>query len=514
VSPVSVEPVCYNVKNYGVKGDGSTDDTKLLHEVLLRYKRIYVPSGTYCIAQLDVPESATIRTDGLKTVFEQLPGQKTPTPLIRILGNNVAVGSFTATGNIQTDEGEWMHAVQITADETTGDLSNISLEEVVGKDIRGDVLLLSAAFGFQLSRISAKLISGDNVFRNVVSICGTGAEGGAIRIDRIEGTRIGLYHLDIEPDIGTPVSDVSVGTVRGRNVGFVAPAADVAIKKVEVEELDLDPSYSAGSTPDYPNVDYIRPHGLQIRNADSVKIGTFLARGFNGQAIRYVDSDLVSMALDIEHCQIEDCCRTDITHPAYVLGAGTKATIQIGRLNVAISGNALAALMLANDCALSWVNAALAANTRLLNSCPGARVSNIEVTGDGGNLAINTTGAMFSAGAGSFNPIGYNCDQLQFIGMSIVGDFAGGPADQRHLLQDTTLNGRYYASAVLEPFAKAAAASQIAITDRPTWFSAVTHPLFTRPSTMVRGAAIPTIFGVGLTLSGNRIAVWLTRLFA
>jgi len=399
LSPTLAERPCVNVKSFGVVGDGSTDDTELLQRLLRSLKAIYLPAGTYCVTQLIVPDGAVIRTDGVNTTIQQLAGQSSATPLIRIAGSNVVVGNFTCRGNIQTDSGEWMHGVQIVADDTTGNLTNVSLGEVVGKDIRGDVLLLAAAPEYTLSAICAKKVSGDNVFRNVVSICGTGADGGKIQIDRIEGERVGLYHLDVEPDVGTPVADVSIGIVHGRNVGIVAPAANVAVGAVEIDTLDLDPNYSSGSTPDYPHTELIRPHGLQLRNAASVKIGTMNARGFDGQAIRYVDSDLTSMELEVEYCKIEDCCRADIIHPAYILGAGSQAAIHVGRLDVAISRDAISAIMVADCCSVASVNALLAPNTRLLNSCPSAVVNNIEVTGSYGNLAINTSNATFSVAA-------------------------------------------------------------------------------------------------------------------
>jgi hypothetical protein len=515
ISPTLAEPSYVNAKNYGALGDGSTDDTDSLQRMLNSLKAIYIPAGTYCITQLNIPRGAVVRTDGLSTIFQQLPGQRTATPLIRITGSNVVIGSFACKGNIQSDTGEWMHAIQIIADDTTGSLANISLGEVAGQNIRGDVLLLAAAPQFTLSGVSAKSVSGDNIFRNIVSICGTGAAGGKINIERIEGEHVGLYHLDVEPDVGTPVADVSVGTVRGRNVGIVAPAANVSVQTVAIDTLELSPEYSSGSTPDYPNVELIRPHGLQLRNAASVKIGSLTARGFDGQAIKYVDSELRSMELEVESCTIEDCCRADLVHPAYILGAGVQAAIHIGRLDVAIQRDGISALMLASGCSVLSVKASLAPNTRLLNSCAAAKVSNVDVTGAYANLAVNTANATFTGGSGSFTTIAYNCDQLSFDGMTLQGSFAGGSPEQSHLLQDTTLNGQYYASAVYEPFAKSAAASQIspATSEQSTWFSALREPLFGRDAGVRKKVAVPVAVGGAFILSGKRAALWLVRVY-
>lgn len=443
-----------NIMDFGAAGDGSRDDTRAFQRAIRSASNLYVPAGTYAVSQIVVSGGQTIRTDGPGTIFQQLGGQPSATPLIRIAGSNVTIGSFTARGNIETDSGEWMHAVQVIADQATGSLSDIQLGDVLGKDVRGDVLMLSAAPGYSLSRVSAGSIGGDNVFRNVVSICGTGAGGGDVNIARIDGARVGLFHFDIEPDlVGVPVVGVTVGEIRGRNVGVVPPAGDVYADGIVIGRLDLSPDYSSGSSPDFPNVSYVRPHGLLVRNAKSLTVTTFNAQGLDGQAIRYVEGDLSDMTLDITSCAIADCCRTESTYYTYVLGRADGARIRITDLNVATARENTSVFMICDQCSVGSVNASMAPGTRLLNACPGAALSNIRITGSGAGLAINTAGASFVGGYGSFGAIAYNCDRLVFKDMTIEGVFGGGSMAQEHVLENSTLNGTFYESTIYRPFA-------------------------------------------------------------
>lgn len=53
-----------NVKNYGVVGDGSTDDSDKLNAVLARSDcdSVYLPGGTYLISKtIQVPDGKSIR---------------------------------------------------------------------------------------------------------------------------------------------------------------------------------------------------------------------------------------------------------------------------------------------------------------------------------------------------------------------------------------------------------------------------------------------------------------------
>ena len=102
-----------NVKNYGVKGDGSTDDTEKLQNAINKItgkgERVVIPIGTYSITSINIPSNciivgygATLRLidKGLKPVdFDNMEGSTLP-PGILIKGvSNVQINGLKIDGN-------------------------------------------------------------------------------------------------------------------------------------------------------------------------------------------------------------------------------------------------------------------------------------------------------------------------------------------------------------------------------------------------------------------------------
>ena len=437
-----------NVRDYGATGDGYTDDTRAFRMAFQQADEIFVPAGIYSVRQITVPAGKRMVTDGLSTVFRQSPGEQSATPIVLVTGSNVRIGSFSAEGNIHSDPGEWMHALSVVANDRVGDLSDIIIGDVVGTNIRGDVLYLGARAGFNLARVTAGNISGDNIYRNVVSITGTGAQGGQIRVDSVKGTRVGLFHFDIEPEI-VPVTGVSVGSIRGQNVSVSGQSADGRVSSVALGSLELSPDYGQVDVADPIDNRFVRPHALQLRNASDVSVDAFSARGFDGQAILFVESHVSGMALSLKSCQIEDCSRNDERN-AYILGQQDASTIQIEQLRVSVPAYK-AALLYCNGCSVASVEGTFGSGAGLLNSSPGARIGSLNISGADAVLAWNTTDALFSGGSASVGTLGYSCDRLRFQDMVLTGTFGGGSSGQQHALVRTTLNNVYYEQEVLSP---------------------------------------------------------------
>lgn len=61
-----------NAKNYGVKGNGSTNDTAAINALLSSsHKSIYFPTGTYIFTgTLVVPNGKKVYGDGVNTIFK------------------------------------------------------------------------------------------------------------------------------------------------------------------------------------------------------------------------------------------------------------------------------------------------------------------------------------------------------------------------------------------------------------------------------------------------------------
>ena len=166
------QPRGLDIREAGAAVDGRTDDTAAWRRALSSSDVIRVPAGTTLVSQIEVPANKTIVTAGFASVIKQLPGQPVITPIIRIVGSNVNVGSLRGIGNIATDTGEWSHVIQLSADEKTGALSDIVIGDIIGENVRGDVITLEARPGYPLSKVKIGNVIASNVLRNGVSVCG------------------------------------------------------------------------------------------------------------------------------------------------------------------------------------------------------------------------------------------------------------------------------------------------------------------------------------------------------
>jgi hypothetical protein len=184
-----------------------------------------------------------------------------------------------------------------------------------------------------------------------------------------------------------------------------------------------------------------------------VKIGTFKARGFERQAIRYHEGSSSGMRLDIGDCDIAECCRNDPVYNAYVMGRVQDAQISIERLQISLDRSNLRGLFFCNNARIGSVRGTLADKAILLWDSPGTEVGTLDINARGAVLALSINGALFSGGRAEVDAIGNYCDKLTFRDMVLVGQFRGGAATQEHYLERTTLNGTYYESAVHRPMA-------------------------------------------------------------
>lgn len=70
-----IEPSVINVKQLGIKGDNSTDETTKITTALNKGKPLYFPSGTYLISStITAPNKVNIIGDGESTVFNSTSG--------------------------------------------------------------------------------------------------------------------------------------------------------------------------------------------------------------------------------------------------------------------------------------------------------------------------------------------------------------------------------------------------------------------------------------------------------
>lgn len=320
-----------DVWRFGAAGDGVRDDTAAFAAALRTSATIYVPAGTYLVDRLMIPSGRTIRTDGPSTIFRQRAGMPATTRLLNIVGSNVEIGDCTLEGNIGSDAGEQHHGIIIVATPATGDLSNIRLGNIRGRNLRGDVVYVGARGGRMVQNIRIGAVQGTNVLRNIVSIVG----GREISIGRISGSHVGYTHLDIEPeDYSGPVSGCVIEAVRGGFVQIAGSSAKAYVDRVRIGRLDLAGPVPR-SVPTY-NPGVRRADALTIRNVRSLEIGALIARGFDGNAIRQIwnPGALTDQNIHIASAELIDCARSARAGNAYILGDRRATRLSIDRFKI------------------------------------------------------------------------------------------------------------------------------------------------------------------------------------
>lgn len=71
VGKVHSQEYAENIKRYGVKGNGSDDDTALLNYAFQHSKSLYMPAGIYKISKtVEIPDNVKLTGDGENTVFQ------------------------------------------------------------------------------------------------------------------------------------------------------------------------------------------------------------------------------------------------------------------------------------------------------------------------------------------------------------------------------------------------------------------------------------------------------------
>lgn len=263
---------------------GVTDMASAFHAALAQAyaggSEVVLPAGVIGLSFVTITSAVRIRTEGFATVLQQLTGN-VGTRMINIAASNVsfALEGVTVKGNIATDTGEQNHSIFVRA---AGSIANITIGDVYGENIRGDVLYLGALTGQTTRNIKFGRITGKNILRNVVSIAGAcQVRGDAAIVD----TSCGYTVLDIEPD-NVASTDIYIGMVKGAVLQCAPPTAAVAATRIHFGTVDLDPAHAADSTPAYAFRDVA--HAVNLRNTVGLTIDNLKIRDHTGLGLRYI----------------------------------------------------------------------------------------------------------------------------------------------------------------------------------------------------------------------------------
>jgi len=434
-----------SVKDFGAVGGGVTDDTAAIQFVLSNYTYLQIPPGTWLISQIVVPGGRKILTAGKSTVIQQKSGQPSDTPIIKVTGGNVEIGTFKAVGNIATDTGEFNHVVKVLANSTNGSITNVVLGDIEGQDIRGDVLMLSAYTGYPLKNVRVGNITGDNIFRGVLTI--TGCDG--VKIASVTGSRVGYAHMIIEGETyTTPSANIKIGYIKGSNIIVSGTTSSVYADAVSIDTLDLDASSAGESSPAYP----VSPtHALQIRNCKTIGIGNFKAVGYDGQAIRqiYNGGDIAAQAISIGFAEIMNCCKTESVYYTYILGEQGITKIKVDYVKASVTRADVQVFRACQGAIINQVDVVLSASTRLCLACDDSLFNRLKVTGGVGALTQSSSRVTFRGGTVSIGSLASFANACVFEDMTATlssSVFVGGSTFEDHWIYNSTLNGSFYGS--------------------------------------------------------------------
>lgn len=292
---------------------------------------VFWPELIATVSLLSLVAGSRVKTAGLGTVIQQKSGTTTDTRLLNVVGSDVAIGDLTVRGNIASDSGEQMHGIFIQPDGTTGDMSNITIGNVVGEDLRGDVIYVGTdtVSGSTLEGVNIGDVHGDDVLRNVLSITG----GRGMNIGRVTGSQVGFMHFDIEPDPGAqPPTDIDVESITGNYAACAPTAAAEAADQIHIRVLDLDPTGHGASQAYAPGA--ALSDAFSIRNTKYIRVDDFKANGFNGQALQQIwnSGELGSQRISLGRVELSNCCLTETTYNSFIEGIAGVTILSIERL--------------------------------------------------------------------------------------------------------------------------------------------------------------------------------------
>jgi hypothetical protein len=283
-------------------GEISTDLAPFYARAFAAGDVVHFPAGTYTHTTFSLPPGKTLLGDGAKTVFRQLAGAKALDCVFAIETSNVTIGDCAIEGIIHLfdhtrrnadhpvgpSNSEFNHGIAIRAPNEGQAVRNIAIGNVIGRNLRGDVVSIYCNRAAKLEGVRIASVRGENILRNGLSIVG----GRNISVAAIDGTAFGYAAMDIEPEgqYSAPVEDVTVGSVRGALVQ-IAANPDTFVDRVVIDRLDTDPGYAVNSTPPYRNaagqIQLDTSAGLRIRNALNIRVGTHRARNHRAHAVLY-----------------------------------------------------------------------------------------------------------------------------------------------------------------------------------------------------------------------------------
>ena len=211
-----------NIKDYGAKGDGQTDDTKAIQSVIDRLKNdgggeIFIPEGIYVAGELVLYSNMTLTGSGTLSVLKTRTGETEEarakylisvnpydggSPDIKDNAKNIVIRNLQLRGTVEKDGFfEHKHLLNLNA------VTNVVVENISFVGFRGDGIYLGSGNKGGIERhnknvtIRGCLFDGvNNDNRNGVSII----DGEQITVEKSRFIRVSKKGMpgaiDVEPD--------------------------------------------------------------------------------------------------------------------------------------------------------------------------------------------------------------------------------------------------------------------------------------------------------------------------
>ena len=435
-----------SIADFGAKGDGVTDNTQAFINAFEATNNLLIPSGTWLVDTIEIPNNVTIITHGFSTIIKHKPqdGEKR---CIVIKGSNVSIGDMTIIGNIATDKYEFNAAIEIYA--KTTDIANVSIGSVITKDIRGDGLMIASNNGYLAKNIAVKSVYCDNVLRNGISICG----GDNIRIGQVSGKNVGFAILDLEPEpYNTPTTNVIVDYVQGRYFGVNSATSDTYCDNVTIKNLELNGALPSSNPVYQPGATVV--DAINVRNTKNLIINNATISNYSRHAIFviYNNGELGLKNLKIDNLTVSSCSLNDTTYNAYLNGANL-ASITVNKLIADLSSQQSKEILLSfKEAIINGAELKLGSNCNLLRNTPNSKLSNISNTSNLGGLVMGgSNNTSMTSCTGNYEYITSYSDKCTIINSTLTAtSYITDSNNQNHIVINSTLNGKYYTYGTLK----------------------------------------------------------------
>lgn len=311
--------------------DSTSDFAKAREQVKGTGGRLLVPGGTYhgSIFHWDGSDYEVATSPAV--LFKQIPGTLAdelgiPTIIRVVSAENIRFGDFRCEGNIDIDDGEDNHGVGISMSK------EVTFGRIFGKNIRGDTVYCYARDTSDAEDqygCYVRGISGDNVFRNLLTMTGGQLHVGAL----INRGPVGYRDFDVEPNIGgayTPVA-LKIDYAQVGSCQITSDDPDTISRSVIIGEFDADLSRVQATSTPYPGAPGDGAYALSIGQVRNVNIGYFKARGYNVYPVNLVEK---WSRARFDTFDVANCSLTENVHNAMILQQGNAhdGVVSIGTL--------------------------------------------------------------------------------------------------------------------------------------------------------------------------------------